>query len=130
MPTISRSLASDVLRFHLEEETFHLRRSTALMRSGRTARTLVKDGAIRVMLVALRAEEQIPEHQTDGPITILPLWGRITVRAEGEEHVLEPGDLLALGALVPHAVESPAGGVFLLSVATCSAGKAAAEVAA
>jgi quercetin dioxygenase-like cupin family protein len=120
MPTIRRALADDVLRFHLDEEAFRLRRTAGLARSGRTARTLVKDGSSRVTLVGLGANGRIPEHHAEGPITILPFWGRITVTVEGEAHALEPGDLLALGARVPHSVESTAGGVFLLTVAACS----------
>jgi quercetin dioxygenase-like cupin family protein len=126
MPALRRTLADDVLRFQLEEETFHLRRASGLARSGRTARTLLKDGPARVTLVALRAGGEIPEHHADGPVTILPLRGRIAVYAQGEVHLLGAGELLALGAGIPHSVESAEGGVFLLTVASCPGDRGAA----
>jgi quercetin dioxygenase-like cupin family protein len=121
MPVFERSLSADTLRFNLEAEVFRMRRGIGLARSGRTARTLVKDGASRVTLVGLGAAGRIAEHHAEGPIVILPLWGAIRVEAEGETHLLQSGDLLALGARVPHAVESSEGGVFLLTMAFCSA---------
>jgi quercetin dioxygenase-like cupin family protein len=122
MPALNRSLSGETLRFQLEEEAFRLCRAKGLARSGRSARTLVKDGAVRVTLVALGAGGQIPEHHAEGPITILPLSGRIIVYAQEEVHVLESGELLALGPGIPHALESPHGGHFLLTVATGSNG--------
>lgn len=129
MATITRALADDVLRFHLEEEAFRLRRASGLARSGRTARTLIKDGPARVTLVGLGAGGEIPDHDAKGPVTILPFWGRITVRTEDVAHTLEPGDFLALGPGVPHSVESREGGVFLLTVVIGSAAGSEREAA-
>ena len=42
--------------------------------------------------------------------------GRIQFTAGGRTHELGPGQLLALGAGLPHAVASPQGGTFLLTV--------------
>ncbi len=116
MPTLSRRLADRDLRFDLAEEAFRLRRLPGLDRDGRTARTLVKDGPMRVTLIALTPGSTIPPHHAAGPVTIQPVWGRMTVRVEDEDRVLEVGDLLALGAEVEHAVTTPTGVVFALTV--------------
>ena len=49
--------------------------------SGQNARTLVKHDTLRIVLTALKAGHRIPEHQTDSPISIQTLSGRIHVRA-------------------------------------------------
>ena len=116
MPTLSRPLAGDLLHLRLEEELFRLTRSAALSRSGRSARTLVKDGPLRVTLIALAPNGRIAEHRSPGPITIQALYGRITLAACGESRPLAVGDLLSLEGGVEHAVESSSGGAFLLTV--------------
>jgi quercetin dioxygenase-like cupin family protein len=123
MPTLTRTLADDVLRFRLDEEAFHLGGAHGLARSGRAARTLLKDGPARLTMVALGAGESIPPHDVAGPVTLLPVWGGIRVLTGDEVHFLEPGDLLALGADVEHSIESLNGGIFLLAVSTCVAAR-------
>jgi quercetin dioxygenase-like cupin family protein len=116
MATITRRLHGQLLRFSIEEEAFRLARSHALASRGRSARTLVKDGALRVTLVALSPGQSIPPHHAAGPITLQPVHGGIRVEVDREQVELEPTDLLALGAGVEHAVSSARGAVFLLTV--------------
>lgn len=116
MSAITRPLADRVLRFRLEEEAFRVATTEALARGERSARTLIKDGPLRVTLITLAAGGSIAEHHAAGPITVQPLHGRVIFRVDDEVHLLEPGDLLSLGAGVRHAVESDTGGVFLLTV--------------
>lgn len=129
MPTLQRPLAAPALRTSLGEEAFRLVSHDALQRTGRTARTLVKDGPLRVTLIALAAGGEIAEHHADGPVTVQVLRGtlRMAVQAEGDAGaepavwLLEEGDLLSLEAGVRHAVATLGGGVFLLTVAVADA---------
>ena len=116
MPTIARTLADDVLQFRVEEELFRLTKSEPLSLRGRSARTLVKDGPMRVTLIGLGSGGRIAEHRARGPITIQPVYGSIVVDVDGLSRSLTTGDLLALGAGVEHAVTSVGGGAFLLTV--------------
>lgn len=129
MPSLDRPLQGEVLRFRLGEEPRATERRSReehlkscdediLARSGRSARTLVKNGPLRVTLITLAAGGTIPEHHVDGPITVHVLRGTIRFRVAEEEHVLEPGDLLSLDGGVPHSVHSETGGAFLLTVAS------------
>ena len=119
MPTIDRRLGGTALHFRLDDaHRPDLIDAELLSKAGRSARTLVKDGSLRVTLVALGAGGALAPHRADGPITVLPLSGEIRFQAGGEEWRLVPGDLLSLGAGEEHAVESESGGVFLLTVAT------------
>lgn len=118
MPTIDRPLSGGSLRFRLEEQIREITGTGLPERQGRSARTLVKDGPLRVTLIVLSAGDSIPEHQADGPITVAPITGEVTLHLADDSEVLRPGDLLALGPGVRHSVESSTGGAFLLTIAS------------
>lgn len=118
-PSIDRPLAGPALLFRLNEEgRSDLIDQHLLAKAGRSARTLVKDGPLRVTVVSLAAGGSLTPHRADGPITVHVLSGTIRFRAAGSEWQLQAGDLLSLGAGEEHAVDSREGGVFLLTVAT------------
>lgn len=85
--------------------------------SGQNARTLVKQGTLSIVLTALKAGHRIPEHQTDGHISIQTLSGRLHVRAGGRTFDLPGGVLLALDQGVRHDVEAIDDSAFLLTIA-------------
>jgi hypothetical protein len=51
------------------------------------ARTLIKYDDFRVVLTALQASARVPEHKTDGRISVHVLSGHIQVRAQGGRSV-------------------------------------------
>lgn len=116
MSSLDRSLSGDVLRFRLAEEQASVADPLLLERHGRNARTLVKAGPLRVTLVMVRPGGHIAAHRADGPITVQVLEGDVRFRAAGQEHRLNPGDLLVVEARVEHEVASDVGGTFLLTV--------------
>lgn len=116
MPTISRALSSDGLLVRVHAELVSLAKDHGRDKPGPRARTLVKDGPLRVTLISLTEDARIPAHRAEGPITIVPVAGEIIVEADGETHALAAGELLALRAGIEHVVTSPAGGAFLLTV--------------
>ncbi len=116
MPSIQRPLSGDALLFHLDDELEKIERSGGLKEHGRAARTLAKDGTLRVTLVVLAPEGVLEEHHAAGPVTIQPLRGDVRVSTDEARYELTAGDLLVLGAGVPHGVTSQAGGAFLLTV--------------
>ena len=116
MSSIDRPLSGDVLHFRLEEERGRIDDHVLLERHGRNARTLVKEGPLRVTLVMVRAGGHIAAHRTGGPITVQVLDGDIGFRVAGREHRLAAGDLLMVNAGLEHDVASETGGTFLLTV--------------
>jgi quercetin dioxygenase-like cupin family protein len=116
MSSIDRPLSGAALRFRLAEERALTNDRELLERNGRNARTLVKEGPLRVTLVVVKAGGRIAPHHAEGPISVQVLDGGIRFRAAGQEHVLGVGDLLVVDDGVEHAVESEAGGTFLLTV--------------
>ncbi len=123
MPTIERPLAGDSLLFHLDDELQATDNPEILARSGRTARTLVKDQSLRVTLHLIAPGGAIAEHHADGPITVQVLRGAMSFRAGERDYELGEGDLLALDAGIRHSVQSPEGAAFLLTVSLGAAGR-------
>ncbi len=80
------------------------------------ARTLVKEGPLRLTLVGLGPGANIRPHQADAPITIHVLEGEILLEAGGNIQRLNHGSLAALDSGVRHAVSAPKGAFFLLTL--------------
>ncbi len=106
-PYLELNIARELQQLHLEPG----------WQSGQNARTLVKYDGLRVVLVALKARSRIPEHHTEGQISIQTIAGHIQVRAEGRTFELRPGGLLALAQGLPHSVEALEESAFLLTIA-------------
>jgi quercetin dioxygenase-like cupin family protein len=117
MSPIDRPLSGEVLRFDLVQERGRVDDPALLQRNGRNARTLIKDGWLRVTLVTVRAGGGIEAHRAAGPITVHVVDGDIRFRVAGKEHRLAAGDLLSVPAGLEHHVTSDNGGTFLLTVA-------------
>jgi quercetin dioxygenase-like cupin family protein len=115
MSSLKRTTTGDVLFHRLTRDELTLD-TTLLKQHGRTARTLVKEGPLRLTLMALAAGGDMPEHHTDSPVTIHVLQGEVTFSARETMHELRTGDLLVFAANVPHSATSGPGCVFLLTV--------------
>jgi quercetin dioxygenase-like cupin family protein len=116
MTPVHRSLVADVLAFDLGEEMQIVRDELAAGRA-KIARTLVKEGALRLTLVGLGPGGALHEHEAGGPITIHVLDGELELNAGGETRALGIGALIALDQRVRHAVGSSRGALFLLTLA-------------
>lgn len=117
MPTIDRPLHGDVLHFDFAEEEEAATDQETLDRNGRSSRTILKEGALRVTLIVLGPDGGIPEHKAQGPVTVQPLRGEVEVGVGGETYTVGSGELLTFGAGVAHTVRSVDGAAFLLTVA-------------
>ena len=85
--------------------------------SGQNAKTLLKYDDLRIVLMALKAEARIPEHRTEGRISIHTVAGHLKVRAQDRTFDLPAGRLLALDQGVLHDVEAFEDSAFLLTIA-------------
>jgi quercetin dioxygenase-like cupin family protein len=117
MPSIQRPLSGDVLVFDLDAERELAADPSLLGRSGKSARTLLKSGPLRVTMIVLAPGGELAEHSAEGPITVQPLRGAIRFTAQGTGHDLKPGQVIALGPGVRHQVSSDAGSTFLVTMA-------------
>ena len=106
-PYLEFNIARELQQLHLEPG----------WQSGQNAKTLVKYDGLRVVLIALQARSRIPEHQTEGQVSIQTIVGHLQVRAGGRSFELRPGGLLALEQGLPHNVEALEESAFLLTIA-------------
>ncbi len=118
-------MAGAFMEFDLAAEVHRLHDETTWS-TGQNARTLIKYEDFRVVLTALQANMRLPEHKTEGRISVHVLSGHIQLRAAGRTFNLRPGGLLALEHGVLHDVEALEESAFLLTIAWPGT-KAAAE---
>lgn len=122
MSSMHRTIEGQVLVQHLTEDERMIDRAL-LEKHGRTSRTLVKEGPLRLAIVALAAGGELPRHRAEGPVTIQLLEGAVVFEALGRTYSLGVGDSLVFAPGVPHSARSAGGGLFLLTVVhTPSAG--------
>ena len=115
MSSMHRVLDGDVLIQHLTQAERTLDQDL-LARHGRTARTIVKEGPLRLTVMGIAAGGVLPAHRTDAHVSVHLLDGDVTFSARGREYPLCAGDVLIFAPGVEHEARSAAGGVFLLTV--------------
>ena len=82
----------------------------------RSARTLVKNQSLRVVLVGVRPTGRIAEHCAEGSITVQVLEGCVELHTDRRSWTIGAGMLLSLDAGIPHSVSTMEGGIFLLTI--------------
>jgi len=117
MSSFNRPLSGKALLIDLAHEIEAAQAARSAQPSGRTARTLVKDGPLRVTLILLDAGGEIAEHHAEGPISVHVISGTLRMRIDEEEHQIEEGQMLTVSAGVRHDVAADTDAVFLLTVA-------------
>ncbi|HEX6807072.1 MAG TPA: cupin domain-containing protein [Gemmatimonadaceae bacterium] len=115
MTPVHRELASDLLAFDLSEE-IRIVREELRGAHERIARTLVKEGPLRLTLVGVNPGGALRPHEAAGPIAVQVLEGEIEFEAAGVSRTLAPGSIVVLDGGVRHAVRSTRGGIFLLTL--------------
>jgi len=110
-----RTIEGEVLVNHLTHDEWMIDQDI-LMKHGRTARTLVKEGPLRLTMMAIAPGGNLPAHDTTGPVTIHVLEGQLLFKALDREYPLETGDVLVLAPGVEHSATTVVGGKFLLTV--------------
>lgn len=85
-------------------------------RDGHTARTLVRERDLRIVLIVMKAGARLAEHRTDETASIHALSGLFRLRLPDETVELSPGSLLVLEKELRHDVEAIEDGAFLLTL--------------
>jgi len=79
-------------------------------------RTLFRSSTVEVVRLIVKAGQEIPQHRSQGEITVHCLEGRVTLRAMGRTHVLEAGMLVALSDGEPHSLTGVEDAAVLLTI--------------
>jgi quercetin dioxygenase-like cupin family protein len=102
--------------FDLAAIDAEMRREDAYQRDGHTARTLVREEDMRVVLVVMRAGARITEHRANDTASIHALAGHVRLRLPDNATDLPAGRLLVLERGLRHDVEAVAESAFLLTL--------------
>ncbi len=112
-----RRLAGKRLTFILRAEDETLREFAQDSKTGRAAKTLVKEGPLRITLVALKKGTMLPSHHVEGPISIQTIRGRLILTTDRGDMDVPEGNLIALGPGVVHAAKAQEDCAILLTFA-------------
>ena len=115
MSSMHRTIAGDILVQHLAQDALTID-PALLAQRGRSGRTLVKEGPLRLTIMALAPGGDLPPHSADEPVSIHILEGELSFFALDRAYPLRTGDVLVFAAGVEHAARSSGGAVFLLTV--------------
>lgn len=113
----THQLSGAALSFSLAGEEAALREKAAAAKAGRAAKTLVKEGAIRVTVVALNKGVTLQAHQIEGTVSVHVLRGRARIAAAGGPIDLAAGGLAVIQQEVTHAVIATTDCALLITVA-------------
>lgn len=101
-----RRLSGRMLTFMLKAEDDSLRERAELSKEGRAGKTLVKQGALRITLVALKKGTVLRQHRVPGPVSIQTIRGCLRIITDKGDVDIPPGGLVALDAGVVHTAKA------------------------
>ncbi len=102
----TRRLSGKVLTFMLGAEDDTLREFAEDSKTGRAGKTLVKEGSLRITLVALKKGTALPSHQVAGPISIQTIRGCLRLTTDKGDVDVPAGALIVLGPGVAHTAKA------------------------
>ena len=97
-----RRLSGKMLTFLIGAEDETLREFAETSKTGRAAKTLVKQGSLRITFVALKKGTVLPPHQVTGPVSIQTIRGCLRLITDKGGVDVTAGTLIALGPGVAH----------------------------
>lgn len=114
----TRRLSGKMLRFLIDAEDETLREFAEASKTGRAAKTLVKQGPLRIILVAFKRGTSLASHQVAGPVSIQTLRGCLEFATDTGAIPLPAGSLVTLEAGLEHAVTAVEDSAILITFAT------------
>jgi hypothetical protein len=101
-----RSLSGPSLRFDLAAELALLHDEPNWKANGHNARSLLKQGNLRLVLLTLRAGKHVHDHPTSEPLAIQPLSGSVRVHIPNEAAEIGPQQLMSVAQDVAYGIEA------------------------
>lgn len=117
-PESERPLRGSLQSFDLNSEAERLRGEKEWKEGRRNAITLRKGGGLSIVLLVMRAGDELAEHSAPGPISVGIREGRIRFTAEGETVEAGPEAVLTCDAGVRHAVQALKDSICVVTIAS------------
>jgi quercetin dioxygenase-like cupin family protein len=113
---------TETAMFELAAIDRELRAEDAYRRDGHTARTLIREPALRIVLVVMKAGARIAEHRAQEITSIQAVTGQVRVTLLERSLELTAGGVLVVAPDLRHQVEAVADSGLLLTLAWCERG--------
>jgi quercetin dioxygenase-like cupin family protein len=104
------------MTFELAEVAHEMRGESAYGREGHTARTLVREADLRIVLLAMQAGSILKEHRVDETASVHTLTGHVRLRFADRFAELPNGRLLTIERGLAHSVEALEESLVLLTL--------------
>ncbi len=114
--TTERSLDRPVMALDLRAILGSMKQEATWQTARRNAMTLVKQPILRVVLVALQAGAEVGAHETEGPVTVQMIEGRLGIHVGDEQLDLGAGQLLVIAPNLVHSMRAESDAAFLLTL--------------
>ena len=111
-----RSMIAPLLRFDLAEEAARLRSEAEYLDGDRNAKTLVKAGAFRLVLLAFRLGATFDESDQRGGVGLHVFEGRLALRVGQDEIEIGDGEVAVVPAEQPWTAVALADGLLLMNL--------------
>ena len=113
----SHDIGGEVLRLNVAGESTAILEAAGQAGVKRAAKTLVKEGPLRVVLMGLKSGSALAEHDAGGPVSIHVLSGRVKVSGPDRDETVDGGNALVFASSVPHSLEAESDAVVLITIA-------------
>jgi quercetin dioxygenase-like cupin family protein len=110
-------LSGRSLIFDLKADEARLLEKARTARSGRAAKTLVKEGPLRVTVVALKKGAKIEDHRVEGPLSIQSLAGKLRIGIDGTSWDVPSRGLITLEPGTTHDATAVTDATFMITMA-------------
>lgn len=109
-------LDAPVLNYQLADDIAEVRHDEEYKKYGHSAKVLVKDGELRLVLIAIQAGARVPDYQVSHRVAIEALEGRVDVVTPNRSIPLSAGSLVSLAAEIVHHLEAREDSAVLLTI--------------
>ena len=116
-PEGERIIDAPMVEIDLKKFIKQLKEEESWLNNKRNSITVFKSDSMRIVLIGLHMDSELPEHTADGMISVQALEGHIVFRAGGEEVKLVEGKMVTLHEKIPHSVTAIEDSIFLLTMA-------------
>ena len=117
-PEGERILDAPLVNIDLREYLTTIKSETAWKEKDRNAITVYKTPGLRMVLVALHKDAELPRHKAEGIISVQVFDGEIRFGTDDAEVNLITGQMIALHKGLYHSVRAIKDSVFLLTLTT------------
>ncbi|MBK6731288.1 MAG: cupin domain-containing protein [Bacteroidetes bacterium] len=117
-PEGDRVIDAPLVNINIPEFIKQLKSEDTWKSSDRNAITVFKTNGLRIVLIALRAEAEMPKHNADGIISVQVIEGEIKFTTDAKSLTLLQGEMLALHKGLHHSVKAIKESVIILTLTT------------